>query len=425
MVLKQPTPLRRVVESVPFLSRVDEERDDEIPLSELRDPDYFGPDPDRETHWAGETDVQQYPSALNKISPKKIISWTAGLSIATLVLMFLLRRDSRIYIPSQSTELSVKLAKELSATAVPPYVLAYAPIVVLDKNELFFPSDMGAHVRNTSPALNFTALASPPTPLSLDNLNLLNDLGGEEIYLTLDDEIELPNEPSFLKGDRPDQRSLKTAGKSCVVIIKDRGHGMLDAFYMYFYSFNQGPTVMKMEIGDHVGDWEHNMVRFKNGLPDSIWYSQHNFGRAYTYHAVEKTASGRPVSYSAKGSHANYATKGKHDLADLEAQIPHNVAFDQTSVGAIWDPVLNAAYFTYSTKTKNFTAARTGEPEGFMYFDGRWGDMQYAEDDPVQMTYEQGFHKFTSGPNGPKFKSLDRDSICLDSSRTCIVKSSL
>lgn len=35
-------------------------------------------------------------------------------------------------------------------------------------------------------------------------------------------------------------------------------------------------------------DWEHNAIRFNNGVPQSVWYSQHSNGMAYTYSAVEK-----------------------------------------------------------------------------------------------------------------------------------------
>lgn len=63
------------------------------------------------------------------------------------------------------------------------------------------------------------------------------------------------------------------------------------------------------------------MIRFENGQPKSIWYSQHEYGAAYTYDAVEKIGK-RPVAYSAKGSHANYAVPGKHDLHETSKK-PH------------------------------------------------------------------------------------------------------
>ena len=39
--------------------------------------------------------------------------------------MFWLRGSNRLLIPPQSVELTLDLGKELSPTAIPPYVLAY------------------------------------------------------------------------------------------------------------------------------------------------------------------------------------------------------------------------------------------------------------------------------------------------------------
>lgn len=58
---------------------------------------------------------------------------------------------------------------------------------------------------------------------------------------------------------------------------------------------------------------EHTMMRFVGGTPTAIWYSQHEYGEAFLYQAVQK-AEDRPICFSAKGSHANYAVAGKHDL---------------------------------------------------------------------------------------------------------------
>ena len=50
------------------------------------------------------------------------------------------------------------------------------------------------------------------------------------------------------------------------------------------------------------------MVRFINGIPDTVYYSEHSSGSAYKYSAVDKIGD-RPVSYIAIGTHANYAVR--------------------------------------------------------------------------------------------------------------------
>lgn len=51
------------------------------------------------------------------------------------------------------------------------------------------------------------------------------------------------------------------------------------------------------------------MIRFENGVPRSLWYSQHAGGQAFTYEATEKKGK-RPIAYSANGTHAVYAIAG-------------------------------------------------------------------------------------------------------------------
>lgn len=66
------------------------------------------------------------------------------------------------------------------------------------------------------------------------------------------------------------------------------------------------------------------MIRFKAGKPVAVWYSQHEYGGAYSYEAVRKVNS-RPVAFSAKGSHANYPSAGSHDLHDQGTLSTHAI----------------------------------------------------------------------------------------------------
>jgi hypothetical protein len=105
-------------------------------------------------------------------------------------------------------------------------------------------------------------------------------------------------------------------------------------------------------------------------------------------------------------------------------QIPPNMVFDRTSHGPMWDPTLSAYYYTFSTETKKFTAAKDDAPLGYLYFEGQWGDPEYPDGHPGQQSF-QGYHKWTGGPRGPLDKYLDRDPVCLPTRTECIIKSSI
>lgn len=109
-----------------------------------------------------------------------------------------------------------------------------------------------------------------------------------------------------MQGSAPDASTgrLGDNATACAVILVDREDGVagedLDAFFFYFYSYDQGPNITQvmepldqlvkgpkadtgMHFGNHVGDWEHNMVRFTGGEPVGIYYSQHEGGTAYSW----------------------------------------------------------------------------------------------------------------------------------------------
>lgn len=162
-----------------------------------------------------------------------------------------------------------------------------------------------------------------------------------------------PNTP----GHKPDANGYSAA--PAILILVDKGSGVLDAFWFFFYSYNLGQTVLNMRFGNHVGDWEHCMVRFEYGVPRAMFFSEHEGGQAYAWGALEKkrvnytrTAEDdnqppvtelieRPVIYSAVGSHAMYAFPGPHPYV-----LPFQMLKDETDRGPLWDPALNNyAYF--------------------------------------------------------------------------------
>ncbi|CZS96134.1 related to VPS62 Vacuolar Protein Sorting [Rhynchosporium agropyri] len=254
-----------------------------------------------------------------------------------------------------------------------------------------------------------------------------------------------------------------------VLVLVDKGSGILDAFWFYFYSYNLGTTVLGCRFGNHVGDWEHSLIRFHNGVPKAVFFSAHSGGLAYTYSAVEKGKGkgreGRPVLYSALGSHAMYAQPGSHPYV-----LPFGLLGDVTDRGPMWDPAHNYLAYHYNTSithgadAKAFPEPSTDSnvpppssyslqpsepslqratnpstlqmasalqpaannpdaPMGWWWFAGHWGDKLYSLGDWRQWRFVGEYH-YVSGPFGPRWKNLGRSKVC-QSRGGCMIVDSL
>lgn len=280
-----------------------------------------------------------------------------------------------------------------------------------------------------------------------------------------------PISPPGGPGHKPDASGYSKA--PAVLVLVDKGSGILDAFWFFFYSYNLGQTVLKMRFGNHVGDWEHCMIRFENGVPRAMFLSEHEGGQAYAWTALEKKRMNatsnvagelvtevveRPVIYSAVGSHAMYAFPGPHPYV-----LPFQMLKDDTDRGPLWDPSLNNYAYFYDYKDSppppeedqgspadevtpeesspypfNTTALaihanrssnldKRGEvgapvslipassnpdaPTSWFHFDGPWGDEIYSLGDERQWRLFGQYH-YVTGPMGPKFKRLGRETVC-------------
>ena len=245
--------------------------------------------------------------------------------------------------------------------------------------------------------------------------------------------------PAWLYGVPPARNYSTPGATSSATIVYDHGDGTVDAFYMYFYAFNYGDVVLNQLLGNHVGDWEHTMIRFLNGQPTTMWFSIHDFGECYTYAAVSKYG-GRPIAYSALGSHGNHPVPGTYTRVIAGFDVD-----DYMSAGPLWDPSLNTYYYTYDPSSSPtdqpagsdtsilsgggaFTAASTDAPTNWLYFLGRWGDQQYPDSDPRQVSFLNlnATWEWVTGPTGPWDKQLVRSEACPTAAgSSCITTSTL
>ena len=327
---------------------------------------------------------------------------------------------------------------------IPQYVLEYAPLVHLFSGEQFWPCDIADHLNHVTPNLNYTPIRAQTDNLNLTNLDELNEYdGGRFVYLKSDDNVEerpdwlggqknIPDEPEDATAPRhphrkpsdsqrqePPQRGHSSA--PAVLVAVNKGHGIVDAFWFYFYSYNLGNVVLNIRFGNHVGDWEHSLIRFQHGKPKIVFFSEHFFGQAYTYDAVEKIGK-RPVVYSAVGTHAMYATPGRHPYI-----FPLGLLHDQTDRGPLWDPAMNCMQYIYDVKKDALTPDnRTAHaPTEWFYFDGHWGDKLYPLDDRRQYAFAGQYH-YVTGPLGPRWKHLGRRKVCQGPYKNdCVIKERL
>lgn len=131
----------------------------------------------------------------------------------------------------------------------------------LHSQDTYYPGDIAAQLVHTKPEVNFEVVNGYPNPLTLDNLNALNDQGGTSVYLTSNDDVT--TNPAWLNGIKPDDAGSTVGGKTAAVIVNDRGNGEVDVFYMYFYTNNWGGLLLGQNVNNHVGVGIPRRKRFR------------------------------------------------------------------------------------------------------------------------------------------------------------------
>lgn len=296
---------------------------------------------------------------------------------------------------------------------IPKYISDHAPVVYLYSEERYLPYDIVDYVTH------FTLQNSKRTNITLGNVDLPNlgllqaQSSESPLYLSALEDFSL--EPEWLTGSKnlPDIETGTIENAPAVLIVMDKGNGLVDAFWFFFYSFNLGPFVMGAgPYGNHLGDWEHCLVRFRNEQPELVWMSAHGGGSAYYFDVMEKYGrdAKRPVLFAARGTHANYATAGQHSH-----DIPYHMLSDFTDRGPQWDVKNNYLAYVYdgynifpSNGTKPLRELALG---GWLTYLERWGDQKLSPEDPRQK-YHPFEWRMIDGPTGPLTKNLEREHPC-------------
>lgn len=302
---------------------------------------------------------------------------------------------------------------------IPSYVIDYAPYVYLYSEEAYLPYDIADFITHTHCVYENGTIINETLGAGNMNLSVLSNLPkDEDIFLSSNEDFT--TDPEWITGskNKPSLIDGEIAKAPATLIVVDKGNGWVDSFWFYFYSFNLGPFVSGSgPYGNHVGDWEHSLVRFYKGKPIIVWISAHGGGGAYYYDNLEKSQSNptHPIIFSARGTHANYVSVGQHPH-----DLPYDILSDFTDRGPLWNPSKNYLGYTYDGKKvypviENSNKKHVGreiEYDNWLSFIGHWGDRQLPLTDPRQSyLIIAGYHQI-DGPTGPLTKNLLRLSPC-------------
>lgn len=310
-----------------------------------------------------------------------------------------------------------KKERTLKKGEVPQYVIDYAPLVHLYSEERYMPYDIKKYVSNFHVEYdNGTVIPGTEENMTLEKLGDMPSL--PDIYMTANSDFDA--DPEWITGSKnsPDLNNGEIRDAPATLLIVDKGNGWVDAFWFYFYSFNLGPFVMgNGPYGNHVGDWEHLLVRFYKGKPIIVWMSAHGGGGAYYYQKLEKYELDpkHPIIFSARGTHANYVSVGQHPH-----DLPYAILSDFTDRGPLWNPTKNYLAYSYDgqfvypaeNNTNHDHKGRELEYGNWLSFTGHWGDKQLPSNDARQRHLFIGGYRYIDGPRGPLLKNLVRLSPC-------------
>lgn len=96
------------------------------------------------------------------------------------------------------------------------------------------PSDISVHLQHVVPEINFTNISSSVTFKTIGSL-------GADVFLTSKDPVE--DSPAWMNSTSNIPNAAGFTVAPATIIAVEKAGGILDAFYFYFYSFDEGNPV--------------------------------------------------------------------------------------------------------------------------------------------------------------------------------------
>ncbi|XP_071716201.1 hypothetical protein At1g04090-like [Rutidosis leptorrhynchoides] len=189
-------------------------------------------------------------------------------------------------------------------------IQAYSPVIYLHPDEQYLPSSVDWFFQNGA-LVYHKGEESKPSPIEKSGSNLPQGGSNDDTYW-----LDLPFNGS--SKDRIKQGDLQDA---CAYFhVKPVSGGLFtDIAIWVFYPFNGGSKAKVKflnlslgKLGEHVGDWEHVTLRINNfnGVLNSVFFSQHSWGKWVPASDLEYHTGNKPVVYASLHGHASYPKPG-------------------------------------------------------------------------------------------------------------------
>ncbi|KAK1422840.1 hypothetical protein QVD17_18129 [Tagetes erecta] len=189
-------------------------------------------------------------------------------------------------------------------------IQTYSPVIYFHPDEQYFPSSVDWFFENGA-LLYHKGEESKPNRVEKDGINLPQGGSNDDTYW-LDLPLDGSNKDRVKRGDLQDA--------SAYFHVKPVSGGLFtDIAIWVFYPFNGGSrakvkflNVSLGKLGEHVGDWEHVTLRISNinGELNSVFFSQHSWGKWVSASALEYHTGNKPMVYASLHGHASYPNPG-------------------------------------------------------------------------------------------------------------------